>query len=103
MGPYECTDEEIIRAIRYIKDDRYIASIFGVNVKRIKSLREKESMANKDRKQPVQRGIFTHVKSKDGATEHEKAMEKGSSMLRDAVIEFLMNRRAKQENNRATS
>jgi len=33
------TDQDIIRAIGYITDDKYIASYFGVDVKRVNNLR----------------------------------------------------------------
>ena len=34
------TDQDIIRAIGYITDDKYIASYFGVDVKRVNQLRK---------------------------------------------------------------
>ena len=56
MGKYKGTsgtDQDIIRAIGYITDMKYIASYYGVDVKRVNQLRDQVGKA-KDKAEPVQ-------------------------------------------------
>lgn len=46
------SDQEIIRAIGYITDDKYLASYFGVDVKLVSHLRRLEAQSESRRRQP---------------------------------------------------
>jgi hypothetical protein len=52
-------DQDIIRTIGYITDDRYIASYHGVDVKRVTTLRKQES----ERKTKVAQAIYVSDKT----------------------------------------
>lgn len=52
-------DQDIIRTIGYITDDRYIASYHGVDVRRVTALRKQES----ERKTKVAEAIYVSQKT----------------------------------------
>ena len=47
-SPFYFTDREIRKVTKYIKDDRYIASIYGCSTRRVRMLREKGSRREPD-------------------------------------------------------
>jgi len=46
------SDQEIMRAISYITDDKYLASYFGVDVKLVSHLRKLEQQSEARRRKP---------------------------------------------------
>lgn len=89
---FETSDKEIARTTRYIKDDKYIASIYGVSVERVKTVRAKDEDHYKGWHTP--RIFKTHegIVSTDGYEKHCEKMEQGSALLRDAVLTYLLTR-----------
>jgi hypothetical protein len=88
------TDQDIIRAIGYITDDKYIASYFGVDVKRVNQLR-KEVGTHKAR---VAQAIFVSQKSaptgmnSDSERKWNKNAREGSAQLLAALNKFFEKR-----------
>ena len=96
-GPYFQTESDIIRTCSYIKDDRYIASIYGVSIHKVRHLREKvhhskrsENRAFKETAEPVD------FKNSDRC--HQKMMEQGSEMLLNSLMNFFKERERKMRN-----
>ena len=89
------TDQDIIRAIGYITDDKYIASYFGVDVKRVNQLR-KEVGTHKAR---VAQAIFVSQKSaptgmnSDSERRWNANAKEGSAELLVALNKFFEKRR----------
>lgn len=88
----EASDSEIGRTSRYMKDDKYIASIYGVSVERVKRARAKEIERNKHKDKPFDGKIHIEPLSFTKDEEHAKRMERGSTMLRDAVLTLILTR-----------
>ena len=88
------TDQDIIRAIGYITDDKYIASYFGVDVKRVNQLR-KEVGTHKAR---VAQAIFVSQKSaptgmnSDSERRWNANAKEGSAELLAALNKFFEKR-----------
>jgi hypothetical protein len=96
------TDQDIIRAIGYITDDKYIAAYFGVDVKRVNHLRKEVS---KSKVEPVRQ-----VKLSENAkpTSHYSGMnsdserrwnanaKEGSAQLLKALLKFFEKRRLEE-------
>lgn len=90
-GPYFQTESDIIRTCSYIKDDSYIASIYGVSIHKVRRLREKvhhskrsENRAFKETAEPVD--------FKNSERCHQQMMEDGSMRLLDALLKFFKER-----------
>lgn len=87
-------DQDIIRTIGYITDDRYIASYHGVDVKRVTALRKQES----ERKTKVAQAIYLSQKSaptgmnSDSERRWNANAREGSAALRDALFKFFEKR-----------
>lgn len=88
----EANDYEIARTTRYIKDDKYIANAFGVSSERVRRVRLKEIERNKHKDKPLDGKIYMEPLSFAKDEEHEKKMERGSTMLRDAVLTLILTR-----------
>jgi hypothetical protein len=86
------TDAEIARTTGYIKDDKYIASVYGTNIRRVKRLREQrieQDSKSKDNSKPVDRLPYSASVNDEM---HETSMERGSSRLRDKLLAYLRDR-----------
>ena len=87
-------DQDIIRTIGYITDDRYIASYHGVDVRRVTALRKQES----ERKTKVASAIYLSQKSaptgmnSDSERRWNADAKEGSAELRDALFKFFEKR-----------
>ena len=89
------SDQEILKTISYITDDRYIASYHGVDVKRVIALRKQVS----EHKAKIE--AATHVSKKSAPIDMSNDCErkwnasakKGSADLRDALFKFFEKRR----------
>ena len=96
------TDQDIIRAIGYITDMRYIASYYGVDVKRVIALRDK---AKKPKQETVvvELSNEAHAKPRSYSTglnsdcerKWNKNAKKGSAALLKALLKFYENREAR--------
>ena len=92
------SDPEIIRTISYITDDRYIASYHGVDVRRVTALRNQVS----EHKERVSKAIYVSEKTapsgmnSDSERRWNADARKGSSALRDALLEFFEKRQRGQ-------
>ena len=73
------SDSEIAMVTSYIKDDRYIASIYGTNIHRVKRLRE--SYEKKDIK-----GVTEMAIGMDCVNRHNLSMEIGSTALLKSIL-----------------
>jgi len=88
------TDQDIIRAIGYITDDKYIASYFGVDVKRVNQLRKEVG----SHKAKVAQAIYTSQKSaptgmnSDSERKWNKNAREGSTALLAALNKFFEKR-----------
>ncbi len=87
-------DQEIIRTIGYITDDKYIASYHGVDLKRVMSLRKQVS----ERKTKEAHAINLSQKSaptglnSDSERKWNANAKEGSAKLRDALFAFFEKR-----------
>ena len=98
------SDQEIIRTIGYITDDRYIASYHGVDVRRVTTLRKQES-ERKTKVEAVQQAKQSEhgrpASSSSGLNSDSERRwnadaREGSAQLRDALLEFFEKRRRGQ-------
>lgn len=76
---YYFSDREIARATTYIKDDQYLASIYGTKVYRVKRLREKAA-------KPVVEKDDGPLIGMTGHQLHQEQMEKGSARLLKHIL-----------------
>lgn len=87
-------DQEIIRTIGYITDDRYIASYHGVDVRRVTALRKQVS----EHKERVAKAIYVSEKTapsgmnSDSERRWNANAREGSAQLRDALFKFFEKR-----------
>lgn len=88
------TDQEIIRTIGYITDDKFIASYYGVDVRRVIALRDKVD----NHKEKVAKAIYVSEKTapsgmnSDSERRWNANAREGSSALRDALFKFFEKR-----------
>jgi hypothetical protein len=88
------TDQDIIRAIGYITDDRYIAAYFGVETKRVNQLRREVE----GRKSKVAQAIYASQKSaptgmnSDSERKWNANAKEGSAALLEALNKFFEKR-----------
>ena len=91
-------DQQIIRTIGYITDDRYIASYHGIDVRRVIALRKQVN----EHKERVAKAIYVSEKTapsgmnSDSERRWNANAREGSSALRDALLEFFEKRRLGQ-------
>ena len=89
-------DQEIIRTIGYITDDKYIASYHGVDVRRVIALRKQVS--EHKAKAKVARAIYASDKTapsginSDSERKWNANAREGSAKLRDALFAFFEKR-----------
>ena len=87
-------DQEILKTIGYITDDRYIASYHGVDVKRVIALRKQVD----NHKEKVAKAVYLSEKTaptglnSDSERKWNANAKKGSAELRDALLEFFEKR-----------
>ena len=87
-------DQEIIKTIGYITDDRYIASYHGVDLKRVNALRKQVN----NHKEKVAKAINLSQKSaptglnSDSERKWNADAKEGSAKLRDALFKFFEKR-----------
>ena len=87
-------DQEIIKTIGYITDDRYIASYHGVDVKRVIALRKQVD----NHKEKVAKAVYLSQKSaptglnSDSERKWNANAKEGSAALRDALFKFFEKR-----------
>jgi hypothetical protein len=92
------SDQQIIRTIGYITDDKYIASYHGVDVRRVTALRKQVS----EHKAKVAQAIYVSDKTapsgmnSDSERRWNANAREGSAQLRDALLEFFEKRRLGQ-------
>lgn len=97
MSKYKGTcqsDQDIIRTIGYITDDKFIASYYGVDVRRVTALRDKVD----NHKEKVAKAIYVSQKSaptgmnSDSERKWNANAKEGSAALRDALLKFFEKR-----------
>ena len=96
------SDQEIINTIGYITDNRYIASYYGVDVKRVIDLRNKVQKVKKEEVIPeppeVERATTAKPRSysvglnSDSERKWNASAKKGSAALLKALLKFYENR-----------
>ena len=93
------TDQEIIRTIGYITDDKFIASYYGVDVRRVTTLRDKVD----NHKEKVAKAIYLSQKTaptgmnSDSERKWNANAKEGSAALRDALLKFFEKRVLEKE------
>jgi hypothetical protein len=92
MTAFAFTDTEIAKVTGYIKDDNYIASLYGVSVHRVRRLRHKraqEVVNSMDR-----RNLANHLpySSSERDDMHITDMQRGSNRLREKLLAYLHER-----------
>ena len=87
-------DQEIIKTIGYITDDRYIASYHGVDLKRVVALRKTmhERKAKIEAAAHVSKKVAPIDMSNDCERKWNASAKKGSAELRDALFAFFEKR-----------
>lgn len=97
MAKYKGTslgDQEILKTISYITDDKYIASYHGVDVRRVIDLRKKMDT----HKEKVAKAIYVSEKTapsgmnSDSERRWNANAREGSAQLRDALLDFFEKR-----------
>jgi predicted oxidoreductase (fatty acid repression mutant protein) len=97
MAKYKGTslgDQEILKTISYITDDKYIASYHGVDVRRVIDLRKKMDT----HKEKVAKAIYVSEKTapsgmnSDSERRWNANAKEGSAELRDALFKFFEKR-----------
>lgn len=79
VSPFMQSEDDILRACRYIKDDRYIANAFGTPLWRVQKLRGKLPKPKPEaREAPI--GMTGHQ-------QHQEQMERSSSALLNRILE----------------
>jgi hypothetical protein len=96
------TDQDIIRAIGYITDMRYIASYYGVDVKRVTALRDKIKIGKEKKVEEVRPEVEHATTAKpnanstglnsDSERKWNKNAKEGSAALLKALLKFFANR-----------
>lgn len=92
-SPMHHADYEIMRACGYIKDDRYLASIFGVTIHRVRRMREKY-MEEEEHAGRAMRA-YNRLSYTDPSVSYDKYvadMEAGSYKLLSAIHRLLVER-----------
>ena len=88
------TDQDIIKTIGYITDDKYIASYHGVDVRRVIDLRKKVN----NHKEKEAKAIYISQKTaptgmnSDSERRWNANAKEGSAALRDALLKFFEKR-----------
>lgn len=100
VSQFSQNEADIIRTCGYIKDDQYIASVFGVSISKVRRLREKVPKQKR-----VQRKIMRHlleasepVDFKNNERIHVRMMQEGSKRLLDSLMNFFKERERKMRN-----
>lgn len=88
---YFQTESDIIRTCSYIKDDSYIASVYGVSVHRVRRLREKVHHSKRSENRTF-RQTAEPVDFKNSERFHQQMMEQGSEMLLNSLMNFFKER-----------
>lgn len=97
------TDQDLIRAIGYITDMKYIASYYGVDVKRVIALRDKIKLGAEKKKVPAVRPEVEHATTakpnanstglnSDSERKWNANAKEGSAALLKALLKFFENR-----------
>ena len=88
------SDQEIMRAISYIKDDRYLASYFGVAVSLVSRLRELEERSEARRKRPHTDNMLGPYSDRmtDCERRQQADIKAGSAKLLKALNKFFEKR-----------
>ena len=92
------TDQDIIRAIGYITDMRYIASYYGVDVRRVTALRDKIKQGTEKKAEAVRPEVEHATTAKpnaystglnsDSERKWNAGAKKGSAALLKALLKF---------------
>jgi hypothetical protein len=98
------TDQDIIRAIGYITDDKYIASYFGVDVKRVNYLRAQVSRSKPNIAVVQQEKLSENAKptsyssgmNSDSERKWNANAKIGSAALLEALLKFFEKRALEQ-------
>jgi hypothetical protein len=94
------TDQDIIRAIGYITDDKYIAAYFGVDVRRVNQLRAQVTKT-KAKAEPVRQvklpenakpTSYSSGMNSDAERKWNANAKAGSAALLAALLKFFENR-----------
>jgi hypothetical protein len=94
-------DQDIIKTIGYITDDRYIASYHGVDVRRVTALRKQVD----EHKAKVTQATYVSNKNAPAAINSDSERKwnadakEGSSQLRDALLKFFEKRALEERAN----
>jgi hypothetical protein len=96
------TDQDLIRAIGYITDMRYIASYYGVDVKRVIALRDKIKKGTENKVEAVKPEVEHATTAKpnaystglnsDSERKWNAGAKRGSAALLKALLKFYENR-----------
>lgn len=88
------SDQEIMRAIGYITDDRYLASYFGVDVKLVSHLRKLEQQSEARRKRPHTDNMLGPYSDRmtDCERRQQADIKAGSAKLLKALNKFFEKR-----------
>lgn len=88
---YHQSEQDIVRTCGYIKDDRYIASVYGVSVHKVRRLREKVPQ-NKRAENRAFRQQAEPVDFKNSERANQMMMEQGYQRLLESLMQFFKQR-----------
>jgi hypothetical protein len=97
------TDQDILKTMSYITDNKYIATYHGVDVKRVIALRDKIKKGTKKKIEAVQPEVEHATTAKpnanstglnsDSERKWNKNAKEGSAALLKALLKFFENRK----------
>jgi len=91
------TDQDIIRACGYITDNKFIASYFGVDVKRVAALRVDVDKVKAKKTSAQAPKVSSMTWNNDAERKAIKDAKQGSAALLAALEKFFINRRYRLE------
>lgn len=92
MSAFMFSDKEISNTTSYIKDDSYVASVYGVTRYRVARLRKEREEAKAAAKAAKAADNSRSNGWTDSETAHRKKMQEGSAQLLEALLNYLHER-----------
>lgn len=92
MTSFCFSDGELERTISYIKDDKYIASLYGCSIHRIRRLRQKLNQQEDKRAEAAAQKDNTVYFWAEGDARYRADMQRGSNLLYKSLITFFRER-----------
>lgn len=90
---YFSVESDIVRTCGYIKDDKYIASVFGVPLSQVRRLRQKVPKYKRFQNKMI--ADTEPMDLRNSQLAYEQMMEMGSQQLLNSLVSFFNERERK--------